>query len=83
MPGRAKNPTARSITRIVRALRRQRTMLEQYALESKNLELLQHDDFTRYCFKMATGSGKTKVMALAVAWRALKVFTKIKLPFMI
>ena len=27
------------------------------------------DDFARYCIKMATGSGKTKVMALAVAWQ--------------
>jgi type III restriction enzyme len=52
----------------VAKIRRQRTMLEQYAMESKHLELLQHDDFARYCFKMATGSGKTKVMALAVAW---------------
>jgi len=55
----------------VSKIRRQRTMLEQYALESEHLELLQHDDFTRYCFKMATGSGKTKVMALAVAWQYL------------
>jgi len=53
----------------VAKIRRQRAMLEQYALESKHLELLQHDDFARYCFKMATGSGKTKVMALAVAWQ--------------
>ncbi|MGA2681496.1 MAG: DEAD/DEAH box helicase family protein [Candidatus Bathyarchaeia archaeon] len=55
----------------VSKIRRQRDMLEQYALESKHLELLQHDDFARYCFKMATGSGKTKVMALAVAWQYL------------
>ena len=53
----------------VAKIRRQRAMLEQYAVESKHLELLQHDDFARYCFKMATGSGKTKVMALAVAWQ--------------
>lgn len=33
------------------------------------LRLLQYDDFARYCVKMATGSGKTKVMALAVAWQ--------------
>jgi len=52
----------------VAKIRRYRTMLEHYAVESKHLELLQHDDFARYCFKMATGSGKTKVMALAVAW---------------
>jgi type III restriction enzyme len=55
----------------VSKVRRQRTLLEQYALEAKHLELLQHDDFARYCFKMATGSGKTKVMALAVAWQYL------------
>ncbi len=55
----------------VAKVRRQRTMLEQYAVESKHLELLQHDEFARYCFKMATGSGKTKVMALAVAWQYL------------
>jgi len=53
----------------VAKIRRHRTLLEQYAIESKHLELLQHDDFARYCFKMATGSGKTKVMALAVAWQ--------------
>ncbi len=28
-----------------------------------------HDDFPRYCIKMATGSGKTIVMALAVVWQ--------------
>ncbi len=33
------------------------------------LRLLQYDDFARYCVKMATGSGKTKVMALVVAWQ--------------
>ncbi len=28
-----------------------------------------YDAFARYCAKMATGSGKTKVMALAIAWQ--------------
>ena len=28
-----------------------------------------YDPFARYCTKMATGSGKTKVMALAIAWQ--------------
>ncbi len=55
----------------VAKIRRQRTMLEQFAIDSKDVELLQHDDFARYCFKMATGSGKTKVMELAVAWQYL------------
>ena len=29
------------------------------------------DPFARYCTKMATGSGKTKVMTLAIAWQYL------------
>lgn len=33
------------------------------------LSLLQYDDFPRYCVKMATGSGKTKILALAIAWQ--------------
>ena len=44
-------------------------MIGQFCPKSKHLDLLQHDDFTRYCFKMATGSGKTKVMSLAIAWQ--------------
>ena len=42
--------------------------MENYA-HRQDLRLLQYDDFARYCMKMATGSGKTKVMALAVAWQ--------------
>ena len=30
-----------------------------------------YDDFARYCIKMATGSGKTKVIAMAVVWQYL------------
>ncbi|MGN6754979.1 MAG: DEAD/DEAH box helicase family protein [Thermomicrobiales bacterium] len=33
------------------------------------IRLPEFDPFARYCVKMATGSGKTKVMALAVAWQ--------------
>jgi type III restriction enzyme len=55
----------------VAKIRCHRAMLEQYTVESKYLELLQHDEFARYCLKMATSSGKTKVMALAVAWQYL------------
>ena len=43
-------------------------LLEAYATVP-NLRLLQYDWYPRYCLKMATGSGKTKVMALAVAWQ--------------
>ena len=54
----------------VAKVRSQAALLEQFA-EQQNLKLLQTDDFTRYCVKMATGSGKTKVMSLAVAWQYL------------
>lgn len=33
------------------------------------------DEFPRYCFKMATGSGKTKVMGLAIAWAYLNGYS--------
>jgi type III restriction enzyme len=50
-------------------IRRHKDLLEKYAPNIANLRLLQYDDFTRYCIKMATGSGKTKVMSLAIAWQ--------------
>ncbi len=52
----------------VAGVRRHKELVEEYATNTPNLRLLQYDDFARYCVKMATGSGKTKVMALAVAW---------------
>jgi type III restriction enzyme len=45
----------------------------RYAQDLRDLRLPPYDDFARYCIKMATGSGKTKVMALAVAWQFLNV----------
>jgi type III restriction enzyme len=53
----------------VAGIRRHKDLLETYASQTPDLRLLQHDEFTRYCVKMATGSGKTKVLALAVAWQ--------------
>ncbi len=52
----------------VAGVRRNRSLVEAYAQRS-DLRLLQHDEFARYCVKMATGSGKTKVMALVMAWQ--------------
>jgi type III restriction enzyme len=52
----------------VAGVRRNRSLLERYAMRG-DLRLLQHDEFARYCVKMATGSGKTKVMALVIAWQ--------------
>ncbi len=48
--------------------RTHRDLLERFAPNIPGIHVLQHDLFPRYCVKMATGSGKTKVIALAVAW---------------
>jgi type III restriction enzyme len=52
----------------VAQVRRHKDLVEGYAT-AQDLRLLQYDAFARYCIKMATGSGKTKVMALAMAWQ--------------
>jgi type III restriction enzyme len=52
----------------VAATRRHRDLLERFAPNVPGIHVLQHDMFPRYCLKMATGSGKTKVISLAVAW---------------
>ncbi len=52
-------------------VRTRKALLERYAQDLRNLRLPPYDDFARYGIKMATGSGKTKVMALAVAWQFL------------
>lgn len=57
----------------VEKVRSRKELLERYAYDSKNLRLPPYDDFSRYCIKMATGSGKTKVMALAIAWQYFNV----------
>ena len=53
----------------VAQIRRHKDLLEKYSPNIQGLRLLQYDDFARYCVKMATGSGKTKVMSLAMAWQ--------------
>lgn len=52
----------------VEGVRRHRDLVEKYA-RVPGIHVLQYDDFARYAVKMATGSGKTKVMTLAVAWQ--------------
>ncbi|HEY3782600.1 MAG TPA: DNA methyltransferase [Fimbriimonadaceae bacterium] len=47
---------------------RYKDLVETYA-QTSELKLLQHDEMARYALKMATGSGKTKVMSLAIAWQ--------------
>ena len=53
----------------VEKIRTRKDLLEQYAYQTEGLRLPPYDDFARYCIKMATGTGKTKVMALAIAWQ--------------
>ena len=52
----------------VEEVRRQKKLLETF-VRRPDIKLLQYDEFARYCLKMATGSGKTKVISLAVAWQ--------------
>jgi len=52
----------------VEKVRRHRDLVERFA-KVPGIHVLQYDDFARYAVKMATGSGKTKVMALTVAWQ--------------
>ncbi|HXF50049.1 MAG TPA: DEAD/DEAH box helicase family protein [Verrucomicrobiae bacterium] len=52
-------------------VRTRKGLLERYAQDLKGVRLPPYDEFARYCIKMATGSGKTKVMALAIVWQFL------------
>lgn len=52
-------------------VRSRKALLERYAQNLRDVRLPPYDDFARYSIKMATGSGKTKVMALAVVWQFL------------
>lgn len=52
----------------VEKVRRQRDLVQRFATRP-DLRLFQHDAFPRYALKMATGSGKTKVMSLVFAWQ--------------
>lgn len=44
-------------------------LLEKYAVNVPDLRLPPYDEFARYCLKMATGSGKTLVMAMSIVWQ--------------
>jgi type III restriction enzyme len=52
----------------VEHVRTRRELLERFARGGDELRLPPEDDFARFCTKMATGSGKTKVMSLAIVW---------------
>jgi type III restriction enzyme len=52
----------------VQKVRSHRDLVERFA-KVPGIHVLQFDEFARYAIKMATGSGKTKVMSLVVAWQ--------------
>lgn len=53
----------------VAKVRTHKDLLEKYAPANSQVRLPGYDEFARYCTKMATGSGKTKVMSLAIVWQ--------------
>ncbi|HEU5378662.1 MAG TPA: DEAD/DEAH box helicase family protein [Ktedonobacteraceae bacterium] len=53
----------------VARVRNRKDLLEHYVSGKADLHLPAYDEFARYCTKMATGSGKTKVMSLAIVWQ--------------
>jgi len=53
----------------VAQVRNRKDLLEKYVFSNNELRLPSYDEFARYCTKMATGSGKTKVMSLAIVWQ--------------
>ena len=54
----------------VQRIRSRKELLECYA-PALDISLPAYDDFVRLAIKMATGSGKTKVMSLVIAWQYL------------
>jgi type III restriction enzyme len=52
----------------VAKVRTRKDLLEKYAPANSQVRLPAYDEFARYCTKMATGSGKTKVISLAIVW---------------
>jgi len=55
----------------VAKVRRRKELLMDYAAAGVNFRLPSDDSFARYAVKMATGSGKTRVMAMVIAWQYL------------
>ncbi len=52
-------------------VRTRKGLLQRYATDLHDVALPPYDDFARYCIKMATGSGETGMISLAIAWQYL------------
>jgi len=50
-------------------------LIEAPAAEKTGIDIPKDGDFARLCSKMATGSGKTVVMAMLIAWQVLNKVT--------
>ncbi|MGH7491331.1 MAG: DEAD/DEAH box helicase family protein [bacterium] len=55
-----------------------KTLLEKYAQSLEGVRLPPFDNFSRYAIKMATGSGKTKVMSLAIVWQFMNAVREVE-----
>ena len=53
----------------VAGISNQQQLFERYAQAGQDIRLASSDLYPRLAVKMATGSGKTKVMSLAIAWQ--------------
>lgn len=53
----------------VERIKNRKELYTKFAYQSSELRIPAYDEFARYAIKMATGSGKTKVMAMAVVWQ--------------
>lgn len=53
----------------VARVRSRKALLEKYTQSLEGVRLPPNDEFSRFAIKMATGSGKTKVMSLAIVWQ--------------
>ncbi|MEW6058459.1 MAG: DEAD/DEAH box helicase family protein, partial [Bdellovibrionota bacterium] len=59
-------------------VRTRKSLLERYAQSLQGVRLPPYDEFARYCVKMATGTGKTKVMSLAVVWQFMNAVREVE-----
>ncbi len=53
----------------IAGIKTRKELYQTYISADTQIELQAYDEFARFCTKMATGSGKTKVMSMAVIWQ--------------
>ncbi|NOZ61244.1 MAG: hypothetical protein GXO74_06145 [Calditrichaeota bacterium] len=55
----------------IKKIRSRKQLLEKFAYSGADLRLPPHDDFARFCVKMATGSKSDDSIPLAIGFKAL------------